>query len=157
MALESVDFVLPSLRPLSFSELADFRAETAEEVQPFRRAMLKLSTELNSAILSDMSLADVQKEARFIVETRVEPELEQLKSDLSRLSKPWHRRFVDLAMAAPEIAGAFATMPTNVAVATTLAKAAGILADLRDTQLERNGLQKRGGFHYLLKLDRLRG
>ena len=53
------------------------------------------------------------------------------------------------------MAGAFATMPLNLAVATGLAKTLGILADIRDSQLEREGIAKRGGFHYLLKIDKL--
>jgi hypothetical protein len=156
MALESVRFLLPDIRPMSLEELAEFRTEVRGSVRPFRRAMLRLSKDLNSAILSEMSLANVQREARFLVETMVAPELEDLKSALARPSKPWHRRVTDLAAAAPELIGKFATLPPNLAVATTLAKIAGILADVRDAQLEREGIEKRGGFHYLLALDRLR-
>jgi len=155
MALESVKFVLPSIKPLSFCELAEFRFETKDLVQPFRRAMLKLSKDLNAAILSDTTLADVRREAKFIVESTVAPELEQMKEELARPARPWYRRVVDLAAAAPEIAGAFATMPKSLAVAKTLAKAVGILADVRDGQLEKEGIGKRGGFHYLLRVDGL--
>jgi hypothetical protein len=155
MALESVQFVLPNIRPMSIPELAAFRAETKDLVQPFRRAMLRLSKELNAAILSDTPLNDVKKEARFIAETTVEPELEQLKADLARPNKPWYRRVVDLVTAAPSIAGAFATMPTSLAIAKALAKATIILADIRDSQLEQEGIGKRGGFHYLLRIERL--
>jgi len=155
MALETVKFVLPKLKQLSFEELAEFRADAKETLQPFRRSMLRLSKELNAAILSEMSLEEVQKEARFIVETAIAPELEQLKEEMERPSKPWHRRVVDLALAAPEMAGAFATMPKSLALATALAKATGILVDIRDGQLEKEGLGKRGGFHYLLKIEKL--
>jgi hypothetical protein len=155
MALESVNFVLPNIRPLSLPELAAFRAETKDLVQPFRRAMLRLSKDLNAAILSDASLSDVKREARFIAETTVAPELEQLKAELARPIQPWYRRLVDLATATPEIIGAFATMPTSLAIAKALAKATKILADIRDSQLEHEGIGKRGGFHYLLRMDRL--
>ncbi len=155
MALESVNFVLPNIRPLSIPELAAFRAETKDLVQPFRQAMLRLSKDLNAAILSDASLSDVKKEARFIAETTVAPELEQLKAELARPSHPWYRRVVDLATATPEIVAAFATMPTGLAIAKALAKATKILADIRDSQLEREGIGKRGGFHYLLRIERL--
>jgi hypothetical protein len=155
MALESINFVLPNIRPLSLPELAAFRAETKNLVQPFRQAMLRLSKDLNAAILSDASLSDVKKEARFIAETTVAPELEQLKADLARPSRPWYRRVVDLATATPEIIGAFATMPTGLAIAKALAKATKILADIRDSRLEHEGIGKRGGFHYLLRIERL--
>jgi hypothetical protein len=100
-------------------------------------------------------VGDVKREARFIAETTVAPELEQLKADLARPSKPWYRRFVDLATALPSIAGAFATMPKSLAIAKALAKATIILADIRDSQLEHEGIGKRGGFHYLLSIERL--
>jgi hypothetical protein len=155
MALESVNFVLPNIRPLSLPELAAFRAETKDLVKPFRQAMLRLSKDLNVAILSDASLSDVKKEARFIAETTVAPELEQLKAELARPSQPWYRRVVDLVTAAPSIVGAFATMPTSLAIAKALAKVTTILADIRDSQLEHEGIGKRGGFHYLLRIERL--
>lgn len=131
MALESVNFALPNIRPLSLPELAAFRAETKDLVHPFRQAMLRLSKDLNAAILSDATLNDVQKEARFIAETTVAPELEQLKAELARPSQPWSRRVVDLVTAIPSIVGAFATMPTSLAIAKALAKVTTILADSR--------------------------
>jgi hypothetical protein len=155
MALESVNFVLPNIRPLSFAELAEFRAETKDLVQPFRQAMLRLSKELNAAIQSDASLDDVKKEARFIAETTVAPELEQLKAELARPSKPWYRWAADLVTPLPVIVGAFATMPTDIAIAIAMAKVAKFLAKIRDSQLEREGIGKRGGFHYLLRIERL--
>jgi len=155
MALESVNFVLPNIRPLSFAELAEFRAETKDLVQPFRLAMLQLSKELNGAIQSDASLSEVKKEARFIAETTVAPELERLKAELARPSKPWYRWAVDLVTPLPVIVGAFATMPTDIAIAIAMAKVAKFLAKVRDSQLEHEGIGKRGGFHYLLRIERL--
>ena len=155
LALESVRFALPSLRPLSIKELAEFRAEVKDLVQPFRRAMVRLSQDLNLAILSDSKLADVQNEAAFLVETTVAPALEEMKLALEKPTTTWYSRAVDVAKAVPEMVGAFATMPTSLALATGLAKASGILADIRDSELEKEGIGKRGGFHYLLKLEQL--
>jgi hypothetical protein len=155
LALAAVRLVLPNMPRLTLPELAEFRIETKSLIQPFRRAMLRLSKDLNQAILSDMTLEDVRREASFLIESTVLPELAEMKDELSRPTRPWHRRLADLATAAPEIAGAFATMPTGLAIATALSKTVGLLADIRDAQLEREGLGKRGGFHYLLKLDAL--
>jgi hypothetical protein len=116
---------------------------------------LRLSKDLNAAILSDASLSEVKQQAKFIAETTVAPELEQLKADLARPSKPWYRWAVDLVTPLPVIIGAFATMPTELAIAIALAKAAKFLADIRDSQLEHEGIGKRGGFHYLLRIERL--
>jgi hypothetical protein len=140
---------------VSFEELSEFRAESKDLVVPFRRAMLRLSKELNGAISSDAQLAEVRKEARFLVETTVAPDLEQMREELLRPTRPWYKRIGDLAVATPELVGAFTVMPTNMAIAAALAKAIGILTDVRDVQLEREGLSKRAGFHYPLKLQEL--
>jgi len=50
LALESVRLVLPPMRTLSAPELAEFREETKQLMQPFRRAMVKLSKDLQAAI-----------------------------------------------------------------------------------------------------------
>lgn len=155
LALESVKLVLPNLRPLSFEELAEFRQDTRESAQPFRRAMLRLSKDLNQAILSDSPLEEVQKEAKFLVETTVLPELANFRDELSRPSRPWHRRAFDLIKNTPELVGAFATLPTNVAFAKVLVALGDVLTDIRDSRLEREGAGKRGGFHYLLRAEKL--
>ena len=120
MAFESVEFVLPNIGPLSFQELAEFRAETHDFLQPPRRAMLKLSKRLNAAILSDASLVDVRKEAKFIVETTVAPELAHMREEVAQPS-----RVVDLAIATPEIVGAFRRVPR-----TALCSPAGLAEEL---------------------------
>lgn len=155
LALESVKLALPNLRPLSFEELAELRHETRQSVEPFRRAMLRLSKELNAAILSDSPLEEVQREAKFLVETTVLPELAQFREDLAQPSRPWHRRAFDLVKSTPELVAAFATMPTNMAVAKVLIALGDVLTDVRDKRLEREGMAKRGGFHYLLTAERL--
>ncbi|RIK75187.1 MAG: hypothetical protein DCC68_21600 [Planctomycetota bacterium] len=151
--METVKLLLPTFREMSFEELAEFRAETRDLVRPFRNAMLRLSKELNAAILSSSSLKDITREAKFLAETTVLPELDDLRAELSRPMRPWYRRIVALAQQAPELVGAFATMPLNLAVAKLLGTVAGALADIQDERLEKDGIAKRGGFHYLLRMD----
>jgi hypothetical protein len=118
LAIESIKLVLPKIKALSPPELKDFRAETATHVRPFRLAMLKLARELNAAIKSEMTLSDVQKEAKFLVETTVYPELMELEKIIHDPGKPWYRRAVDLAKSAPELATNFITMPKSSCQAT---------------------------------------
>lgn len=153
LALEAVTLALPALPELSFEQIAELRAETRDDVRPFRLAMLKLSKDLNAALLSDSTLVDVNREARFLVETTVMPELTELREALSRPQRPWHRRALDLAKAVPELVGNFATLPTSLATARLLVRIGSILADVRDDQLAAAGVAKRGGLHFLLKLQ----
>lgn len=152
LALEAVNLVLPPLPDLDFQQIAELRSETRGELRPFRRAMLKLSRDLNVALLSGVPTADVQREARFIVETSVLPELEALTEVLARPQRPWHRRAADAAMSIPEIVGNFATLPVPLATAKLLATLVSVLADVRDDQLAAEGAAKRSGLYYLLRV-----
>jgi hypothetical protein len=152
LAIESVKLVLPKLKPLMPKELQEFRAETAEYVKPFRVAMLRLAKELNAALTSDARLEDVRRQAQFLVETSVYPQLHDLEAVLNDPGKPWYKRAVDLAKAAPELATNFATMPKGIALAKLLGAIAKVLADVRDEQLDKENRLSRSGIYYLLKL-----
>jgi hypothetical protein len=152
LTMESVSLVLPRLKPLQPTALRDFREELAPHIKPFRVAMLKLSKELNVAIQAGAPLGEVQKQARFLVQTDVYPKLAELDAVIQNPHKHWYRRAVDLAKAAPELAANFATLPVGHAVAKLLMKIAGVLADVRDEQLSREKLVASTGLYYLLKL-----
>jgi hypothetical protein len=152
LAIESVKLALPKLKPLMPKELVEFRAETSQYVKPFRVAMLRLAKDLNAALESDMKLHDVQKQAQFLVETTVYPELCELEAMLTDPSKSWRKRVIELARSAPELLTNFATMPKNVALAKAIGAIAKALADVRDEQLDRENRLARSGIYYLLKL-----
>ncbi len=152
LTIECVKLVLPKIKPLECRELRDFRGETAEYVKPFRLAMLRLSKELNSAISSDMKMKEVQAAARALVESSVYPELCELHKIINDPGKPWYRRVVDVTMMGPEICTNFSSLPTHLALAKTLCKVIGTLADLRDEQLEKERKLSRTGLHFLLDL-----
>jgi hypothetical protein len=57
-----------------------------------------------------------------------------------------------MASAVPELAQNFSMMP--LAIAKFLAKTAGVLSDMRDTQLTKQDQLARSGLYYLLKLGR---
>jgi hypothetical protein len=152
LAIESVKIALPRLKTLTPQELQEFRAETAGYVKPFRVAMLRLAKDLNAVLTSDMRSEDIQKHASFLVETNVYPQLHDLEAMLNDPGKPWYKRVVDLAKAAPELVTNFATMPSGIAFAKLLGKIANTLADVRDEQLDKEGRLVRSGIYYLLKV-----
>jgi hypothetical protein len=152
LAIESVHLVLPKLKALAPRDLQEFREQTSQYIKPFRLAMLRLAKDLNAAIRSEMTLSDVQKEARFIVETSVFPELKELEKVMHDPGTPWYRRAVDLAKTAPELVSSFIAMPTHLAFAKVFARIAEVLADLRDEQLDKEHKLGRGGLYYLLKV-----
>ena len=101
-----------------------------------------------------MSIADVQKEAKFLVETRIYPELVHLEGKLKNPAKHWYRRAADLAKETPELISNFFALPTSMALAKVFAKLAGVLADVRDEQRAGEEQIARSGLNYLLKLRR---
>jgi hypothetical protein len=153
LAIEAVRLVLPTLPAMSFEQIAEMRAECATFAGPFRASMLRLSRELSAALVSEASLDEVRQQARFVVETSVLPELVELRSQVAQKAT-FYRRAVDLAKSAPELALNFATLPTNIAAAKVLAQLATLFADIRDAQLEREGVGMRGAAHYLLRVQR---
>ncbi|MGO8732983.1 MAG: hypothetical protein ACLQVM_09320 [Terriglobia bacterium] len=154
LAMESVRLILPNISPLQPAAFKDFREEIAPDVKPFRLAMLKLAKELNGAISSGISIADVQKEAKFLAETKVYPELANLESVLTNPARHWYKRASDLAKSAPELISNFFTLPTSMALAKVLARVAGVLSDIRDEQRAGEDQVLRSGLNYLLKLRR---
>ena len=85
-------------------------------------AMLRLAKELNAAIQAGAPLAEIQKEAKFLVQTDVYPRLAELDAVIKNPARHWYRRVVDLARAAPELAANFATMPVHIALAKCLTR-----------------------------------
>jgi hypothetical protein len=152
LALESVALVLPKVKPLTPEALKDFREELSPYARPFRLAMLRLTKQLNAGIEHGATLPEVQKHAKFLVETEVFPNLAELEAVIQNPTKHWYRRAADLAKDAPEIAASFFTMPLHLAVAKLLAKLAGTLGDIRDDQVSKENLVTKSGLYYLLKL-----
>lgn len=155
LALDAIQLALPALPNLSFENIAELRAETRDDVRPFRRAMLRLSKELDAAIRADASTIEIQRAARFMVETTVMPELQELSETLAAPQRPWFRRAMDVATSVPEIVANFATLPTAMASAKLLAALGSVLVDVRDDQLTAQKAAKRGGFQYLLRVHEL--
>ena len=112
----------------------------------------ELREELTAAIQSGAALAEIQKEAKFLVQTDVYPRLAELDAVIKNPTRHWYRRAVDLARAAPELAANFATMPVHIALAKSFAKIAGVLADVRDEQISTRDQMTKTGLYYLLKI-----
>lgn len=152
LAIECINFVLPNLRPLKPDEIVEFREQTIEYVKPFRMTMLKLSKELNSMITSEMDIEGIQKEARFLIETTVYPELEELKQVIQDPAKPWHKRAISLAKSTPELVTNFLTMPKTFASLKLFSKLITELFGITEEEIDKKGKIKRSGLTYLLRL-----
>jgi hypothetical protein len=157
LSIECIKFLIPNLKSLTPEQIVEFRAQTIQYVKPFRLKMLRLAKDLNSAINPNMSPQDIEKEARFLVETTVYPEVEELRQALADPQKPWYRHAIDFGKSVPELAICFTSMPLNIAMAKSLASIAAILGDSQDNVVDRKRKIAQSGMYYLLKLEETLG
>jgi hypothetical protein len=158
LAIESVKLILPRVRALRPPDIEEFREQTSDIISPFRMSMLKLSKDLNTIITEDTPIEDVAREAKFIAETKILPELEELRRIIEEPASPWYKHAIDLTASAPELAGNFSQMPPSMAFARVLAKFAEALGGVRNAQVIKEKKIKQADYHYLLKIeDRMAG
>lgn len=153
LATECVKLVLPKIKIIAPWEIEELKDLTKEYFKPFKLRMLKLSKNLNNAISSESTTEEIAKEARFIFETEIEPEMIELQHALSDSGQPWHKKLMNLAKDVPQLVVGFSTLPTNFAIAGVLARLGVFFSDLRSEQLSKDEVRKRGGLYYLLKLS----
>ena len=149
LAIESVAAVLPDLPLMTVQELVDFRVENRRELQAFRASMLRYGQTLNQQIVESSSIEELNRKARFLVDTEVRPALHDLKRDLDNPNRPWHRRVADGArISASLVAGFISGAPLAATAAASIQAAA--LAEFEAKGDEKEAA-KRNGLYYLLK------
>lgn len=151
MTLECVKLVVPNMPVLQPRDIAEMRSELKPLLKPFRSALLRLAGDLNALLTSETSASEVQRTARTLAETKVYPELRELRSSLEAAAKPFLKRAMGVFKEAPDIAQAFSTLPLPLATAKALGKVLGMLGDVFDDSGSNERL-KRTGFYYLLRL-----
>ena len=151
LALESVRLILPSLKPLAPPDIHELRERTREDVQPFRRAMLKLTKSVNDAIDADSSIEDVIGAARFVVQTEVEPQLNELRRIVHDPGRHLTERLVDLS-GPMTILSAGASSLSDLLV-KVLGAILPVLVAEGAAQRERARTIRNSGLQFLLKVE----
>jgi hypothetical protein len=154
LAMECIKFVLPNIKTIEPWEIEELKDQTKQYFVPFKLRMLKLSKALNAAISSSSTTEEIIKEAKFIFETEISPEMIELKNAISDSGQPWHKKLIDIGKDLPQLVLGFSTLPTNIAIANVLARLGVFFSDIRSEQLSKDEVRKRGGLYYLLKLSR---
>lgn len=154
LAIECIKFVFPNIKISSFEELSILRNKTKKYVKQFRLKVLELVEYLNYAITTKMGYEEVKREAKFIVDTKVYPELEELKELLKNKSKRWFGRLIfNISESAPEISLNFASMSTQEALGKTLNKLGAIFVKSIFNNISENKQIIKNGLYYLLKIS----
>lgn len=149
LAIESMGLVLPDLPVFTTQELVDFRMENAKELRCFRASMLRYAKELNTQIAEDSSIEEVNRKAKFLIDTEVQPALHDLRRDLLNPNRPWHKRMADgVRITSSIIAGLLTGGLIGQTAAEGISNA--LLSELEGSG-GRHEAAKRNGLYYLLK------
>ena len=151
LALAAVKMVLPKIKAVHPEQILEARSALRSELLPFRAAMLRLSSDLRQALGAGEGMDALAKEARFLVETRVLPELEVLRARLEDKRGYWRERLVDLTMASPEISQYWASSTPGTALARTLGRVMEVFQKARKESRESMTEAKTKGLTYLLQ------
>lgn len=155
LALGCVKLVLPDLKIQSFEEISTLRENTKDYVKPFRLKMLELCESLNNNITSETNMKETLKEAKFIVDTKVYPEIIKLEEYIKSKSKSWFKRLIfDFGESVPEITANFSTMTPETALIKFLTKFGAIFVKSLFNIYENNRCLIKNGLYYLLRLKK---
>jgi hypothetical protein len=153
LAIEATKLALPAFPILRPEELMEFRAENAQSLRNFRRAMLIYAAELNSKI-KGAKPTEFGEITKFFVQTEIVPSLDTLREAMNAPARPWHKRIIEGAGVLAQVAPYFFTMTPEAALTKALAKVAGQFAIELVAEGDHRVSMKRSGLYYLLSLER---
>jgi hypothetical protein len=152
LAVECTKMVLPPTPVMTVPDIVEFRSENAKLLRRFRHSVLKYAAELNSHI-AGLSVKDFEAKTRFFVESRIVPDMDELRMAMNDPGQPWYKRAVAAAKVLPSIAGAyFAGNPSAALIKALSACASPILTEVVARGEKKEAL-KRSGLYYLLRLE----
>jgi hypothetical protein len=76
--------ILPEMPVLAPADLMDFREESQKELRAFRRSMLTFAAALNKSLSQNADGPEVERSAKFFVETEISPQLDELRETISK-------------------------------------------------------------------------
>ena len=149
LAVESMGLVLPDLPILTTQELVDFRMENVKELQNFRASMLRYAKTLNTQISEDPSIEELNRKARFFIQTEINPALHDLNRDLLNPNRPWYKRMTDgVRVTSSVVAGVLTGGVFGQTAAEGIRSA--VLSEL-EGKGDKQEAAKRNGLYYLLR------
>jgi hypothetical protein len=152
LALQSVGMILPRLRSLTLAEISAFRRDSRDVIRPFRDSMLQMATDVEGLIRDRQDPDEIRRAARYIAETKVIPQLNELKRFADQPGKPWSRRLADIAKETPTFAAAVMVLPSPVAAWLLAARLVGEAADVLADKMNRDKHVDSHGAGYLLQI-----
>jgi hypothetical protein len=151
LAIQSLEIALPPIAELPDADILKARDELSEQLVPFRRAMLALSPTVRKGIESEATLADIHRQAKYVVDTRVAPALEELRDRLAKeKGRFWRRLLLKGSAIVPQFVLNWTTKDALSAAMNVVSGAKDLTLDLIDRERLLVSLKSQGGLGYLL-------
>jgi hypothetical protein len=156
VAEECFRVLLPACLPASSEDMLEVRKNLEDELLPFRTAVQKLSNVLRKAPLPDHpSLVKLKQEARFLVETTVEPALHDLRTKIElEKGNVWRRVFGSALTWVPLIGHAFGVPSVDLVCEALETEPKDVQGPVPTEQGMRASMQL--GLSFLLQVDEIR-
>lgn len=154
LAIQSLEIALPNFLDISDNDILEARLKLKDQLIPFRRAMLMMAPIIRSGVNSDATLTAIYNEAKYVVDTKISPALDELTDKLKKeKGRFWMKLLFNGGSFIPRLAFNWATKG---------ALAASIVGvdDLKNVALDTIGhkeivdtLKNQGGIGFLLKVS----
>ena len=149
LAEECIRISLPQCQDISAEDILTAREKLKDVLVPFRMSMQKMSINLRAAIKDGTGIEDIRSEAKFIVESSIEPALFDMKQKIEiDRDKLWLKVFGSIVSWIPFVAKAFLA-PSPDHIYKTMVKMYGDVGKIADSANEAV-LTKEAGLSYLL-------
>jgi hypothetical protein len=142
IAIEALQLALPTFQSVNPIEVAEFRSQVEPMVKPFRLEMVKLTTELHTAIVSGLGNEELIRLCRGIAEARVLPAARDLARQLREPLRPWHKVILEITEVA--VAAAASTVAPHLTLAWVIFRGAKIASEYAVLVKDREGKRKSG-------------
>jgi len=96
LGMEAISLVMPKVKTLEIEVLMELRHKLKDLLPPFRNELKKLTYDLRTLIHHECTYEEMTKETKFIVESRIEP----LLDDLKRKTNERHDKVIRTALGA---------------------------------------------------------
>ena len=153
LAVRSLEIALPSIADLTDEDILRARDDLKEQLAPFRRSMLTLAPTLRDGMKSGASLAEIYKEASYIVETNVSPALFELQDRLSKeKGRFWRRLILESSAVVPKFVVSWTTKGALSAAINSIGDVKDLALDVMEHERLLTSLKSQGGLGYLLSV-----
>ena len=153
LAIQSLEIVLPNFSYLNEHEILEARFKLRDQLIPFRRSMLMMAPTVRNGINSNATLSDIYNEAKYIVDTKVAPSLDELKEKLQKeRGRFWRKLLVKGAFYLPKLAFNWATKGALAASLIGIDDMKDITIGSKSNEIV-HVFNSQGGLGFLLKLS----